>query len=40
MITELIDSFATGFCIGAVGTTVAVIIYVAYKIVGDMKEDK
>lgn len=40
MISELLESFATGFFIGAVGATVGCIVYAIYTIVRDLKEDK
>lgn len=41
MLNEFVESFATGFCIGAVGSVVAVAIWIIYELVRDMKkEDK
>lgn len=40
MISELLESFAMGFFIGAVGATVGCIVYAIYTIVRDIKGDK
>lgn len=40
MISEFVESFATGFCIGAVGSVIAVAIWIIYELVRDMKKEE
>lgn len=40
MINELIEAFATGFCVGAVGATAAVIVWIIYEAIKYRKDKK
>lgn len=40
MIKELIEAFATGFCVGAAGATTAVIVWVIYEAIKYRKDRK